>query len=108
MLIIPAIVLLLLLPSPWNVVVFLVLLGLWVVELAGWNRTVKKRRKVVGVQTMVDRDAVVVEACLPRGQVRLDGETWGALCEAGARAGETVHVTRVDGLTLVVEPAPSA
>ena len=40
-----AIVLLLLLPSPWNLVGFAVLLPLWILELLGWNRTVKHRRR---------------------------------------------------------------
>jgi hypothetical protein len=48
MLIFVAIALLLLLSSPWNVVAFLVLLPLWVLELFGWNRTTKRHKKAVG------------------------------------------------------------
>jgi membrane-bound serine protease (ClpP class) len=104
-LIVVAIVLLLVLSSPWNLIAFIVLVPLWILELAGWNRTVKSKRKVVGVQTLVGRDAVVTQPCLPDGQVRLDGETWQAHCEAGAGPGDRVRVSAVDGLTLVVEPA---
>jgi membrane-bound serine protease (ClpP class) len=103
-LIVLGVILLILLPSPWNVVAFVVVLPLWVLELLAWNRTVKRRRSVVGPQTLIGRDAVVATPCRPRGQVRIDGEIWEASCEAGATTGDTVRVTRVDGLTLVVEP----
>jgi membrane-bound serine protease (ClpP class) len=99
-----AIALLLLLSSPWNVVAFLVLLPLWVLELFGWNRTTKRYRRSVGAQTLIGREAVVSLACRPVGQVRLDGEIWEARCEAGAGTGERVRVTGRDRLTLIVEP----
>jgi membrane protein implicated in regulation of membrane protease activity len=42
---------------------------------------------------------------LPAGrQVRIQGELWGARCEAGADPGDTVRVVERDGLTLLVEP----
>jgi membrane protein implicated in regulation of membrane protease activity len=83
-LILVAILLLLVLPSPWNLVAFIVLLPLWVLELIAWNRTMKRRRSAVGAETLIDRDAVVIAPCQPRGQVRLDGEIWEARCDAGA------------------------
>jgi membrane-bound serine protease (ClpP class) len=104
MLIFVAIALLLLLSSPWNVVAFLVLLPLWVLELFGWNRTTKRHKKAVGAETLIGREAVVSVPCRPLGQVRLDGEIWEARCEAGAGTGERVRVTGRDRLTLVVEP----
>ena len=104
MLIFVAIALLLLLSSPWNVVAFLVLLPLWVLELFGWNRTTKRHRRAVGAETLIGREAVVSLPCRPVGQVRLDGEIWEARCEAGAGTGEHVRVTGRDGLTLIVEP----
>jgi membrane-bound serine protease (ClpP class) len=104
MLIFLAIALLLLLSSPWNVVAFLVLLPLWVLELFGWNRTTKRHKKAVGAQTLIGREAVVSTPCRPVGQVRLDGEIWEARCEAGADTGERVRVTGRQRLTLLVEP----
>jgi membrane-bound serine protease (ClpP class) len=103
MLIFLAIALLLVLPSPWNVVAFIVLVPLWVLELFGWNRTTKRHRKAVGAETLIGREAVVSEPCRPVGQVRLDGEIWEARCEAGATTGERVRVTGRDRLTLLVE-----
>lgn len=107
-LILLAIPLLLFLPSPWNVVSVLILLPVWVLELLGWNRSMKHRRRAVGAETLIGRDAVVTNACRPSGQVRLDGELWEARCEAGADAGETVRVAGRDRLTLIVERRPAA
>lgn len=104
MLLIVAIVLLFVLPSPWNLVGFLIAMPLWFLELFGWNRTVKHRKRVVGVQTLIGKDATVTEPCRPTGQVRLGGEIWEARCDAGADPGDTVRVTGRDDLTLVVEP----
>jgi membrane-bound serine protease (ClpP class) len=103
-----AVALLLILSSPWNLVAFLVLLPLWVLELFGWNRTTKRHRKAVGAETLIGREAVVSEPCRPVGQVRLDGEIWEARCEAGASTGDRVRVTGREKLTLIVEPVPQA
>lgn len=103
MLILLAIPLLLLLPSPWNVIAVLILLPVWVLELLGWNRSMKNRRRAVGAETLIGREALVTTACRPSGQVRLDGELWEARCEAGADAGETVTVAGRENLTLLVE-----
>jgi len=105
MLIILAIALLLLLPSPWSFVGFFVVFGLWLVELLLWNRTVKHRRKAVGAQTLIGREAVVSAPCRPIGQVRLDGEIWAARCNAGASPGDRVRVIGRERLMLVVEAA---
>ena len=104
MLIIVAFLLLFLLPSPWNLIGFLVAIPLWLLELFGWNRTVKNRRRVVGAQTLIGKDATVTEPCHPSGQVRLAGEIWEARCDAGAEPGDTVRVTGRDELILFVEP----
>jgi membrane protein implicated in regulation of membrane protease activity len=106
-LILVAIVLLLVLPSPWNLIAFLVLLPLWVLELLAWNRTVKHHRRVVGAETLLGREAVVIAGCWPRGQIRLGGEIWKARCDAGANIGDAVRVVGRDGLTLIVESAHS-
>jgi membrane-bound serine protease (ClpP class) len=107
-LILLAIPLLLLLPSPWNVVAVVILLPVWVLELLGWNRSMKHRRRAVGAETLIGREALVTTACRPNGQVRLDGEFWEARCEAGADAGETVTIVGREGLTLTVERKPAA
>jgi membrane-bound serine protease (ClpP class) len=100
-----AIVLLLLLPSSWNVVGFAVCLVLFVGEVLFWNRRVRGQRIRTGVGTMVGETGTVLSPCRPNGQVQLGGEIWEARCDAGADRGDTVLVVAVDGLTLVVEPA---
>jgi membrane-bound serine protease (ClpP class) len=107
-LILLAIPLLLLLPSPWGVIAVAILIPLWVLELLGWNRSMKHRRRAVGAETLIGRQALVTTACRPNGQVRLDGEFWEARCEAGADAGETVTIVGRDGLTLSVERTATA
>jgi membrane-bound serine protease (ClpP class) len=105
MLLVVALVLLLFLPEPWDVVGATVFAVLGVIELFFWNRTVRARRKVVGTQTLVGKTAEVRATCRPRGQVFVEGELWEAECAAGADVGAPVRIVRVDGLTLVVEPA---
>jgi membrane protein implicated in regulation of membrane protease activity len=71
--------------------------------LIWWSQ---RRKAVVGAEALVSRTAIVAADCMPNGQVRIAGELWQARCEAGAGAGDEVVVREVDGLTLVVEPAP--
>lgn len=104
-LLIVAIVLLVVLPYPWNVIGFAGAAALFVVELIFWNRTMRGQRREVGVETLIGRTATVISPCTPMGQVRVAGEIWAARCEAGAATGETVTVTGVDELTLVVDRA---
>jgi membrane protein implicated in regulation of membrane protease activity len=98
-------VLLVLLPSPWNLVALLVCITLFCGELAFWNRRVRGNRKRVGAETLIGQTATVVTACQPYGQVRLGGEIWGARCEQWAEPGDEVVVRVQDGLTLIVERA---
>jgi membrane protein implicated in regulation of membrane protease activity len=69
-------VLVFLVPSPWNVGALLVCMALFFGELAFWNRKVRLHRKQV--ETLIGRAATVVTACQPSGQVRLGGENWDA------------------------------
>jgi membrane protein implicated in regulation of membrane protease activity len=65
----------------------------------------KRRRAVVGAETLVGRTAVVAADCMPEGQVRVAGELWRAVCRGGAAVGDEVVVVAVRGLELEVEPA---
>ena len=106
MLLVVALVVFLLAPGPWNVVLAAVFAVLGLGELSLWNRSVRRRRKVVGTQTLIGKTAEVRVACRPRGQVFLEGELWEAECAAGADVGTRVRVLGVRDLTLVVEPTP--
>jgi membrane protein implicated in regulation of membrane protease activity len=106
MLVVAAIALLLVLPSPWSWAAFAVCLLVFPVEVALWNRTVRNRREAVGASTLIGTEAIVVTPCFPDGQVRVGGERWAARCVGGAGAGDTVRVVGLDGITLVVERSP--
>jgi membrane-bound serine protease (ClpP class) len=97
------------LPSPWGVVVVVLAALVEVAEVSLWLAWSKRRRPRVGVETMVGRSAVVAKPCRPRGQVRLDGEIWTAVCDEGADRGEAVRIVSVDsdGLTLRVAKTPA-
>lgn len=94
------------LPSPWGVVAVVAGAVVEVGEAWLWLRWSKRRKPAVGLETMVGRRATVAAPCRPRGQVRIDGELWTAVCLAGADAGEEVEVVAydADGLALHVEP----
>ena|SRR5215510_5464716 len=106
MLIIVALILLFVLPHPWNVIVAAIVAVVWFGELYLWNRTVRGRRRVVGAQTLVGMIGEVREACRPKGQVFVNGELWEARCEEGADPGTRVKVLAINGLTLEVRPEP--
>jgi membrane-bound serine protease (ClpP class) len=106
MLIILAVILLFVLPHPWNVIVAAIIAVAWLGELYLWNRTVRGRRRVVGAQTLIGMIGEVREACRPKGQVFVNGELWEARCEEGADAGTHVKVLAINGLTLEVRPEP--
>lgn len=105
MLVVIALLLLLfVLPTPIGIgVVILAFIG-EMAELVFWRRFLKRYRLQSGAETMPGRSAVVSEACRPRGSVRFDGAIWAAECPGGAAIGDEVTITRVDGLTLLVEP----
>lgn len=103
-----SIIIALFLPFPWNFVLLLCGLSVEVLEVIWGRRLVKRWRPQTGAEAMIGMQAEVVTACRPRGQVRVNGELWEATCEAGLDAGETAIVQRLDGLTLVVDPAPAA
>jgi len=98
------IVLLIVLPSPAGLVALAVCLVLGVGEVTFWRRRVSRLRVQTGADTLIGREARVIEACRPMGQVTLEGEIWAARCDTGADAGETVTVVGRDRLVLRVEP----
>ena len=61
-------------------------------------------RVVTGVQTMLGESAEVVDGFEEKGLVRYSGELWTARTREPLRPGQVVRITRVEGLTLWVEP----
>jgi membrane-bound serine protease (ClpP class) len=103
-----AFVLLLVLPSPWNLIGCAASLLVGVGEVTYWNRTVKGRRVRAGAETLLGSTGTVISPCRPNGQIRVSGEIWEARCEEGADPGDTVTVVARDQLTLVVAPGHAA
>ena len=102
-----ALILVLLLPSPWNVVGFVAGLMLFAGEVFFWNHRVRGNRKRVGAQTLIGTAATVISNCRPDGRVRISGEIWAARSNKGADVGDVVTVVGRDGLILNVEPNDS-
>ena len=98
-------VLVVFLPSPWNLVTLLACIALFLGELAFWHRRVRGHRELLGAEALIGQAGTVVTACHPYGQLRLGGEIWGAQCEQWAEPGDEVVVRAQNGLTLIVEQA---
>lgn len=93
------------LEEPWTWVVVLAAAAFEVGESAALISWSKRRKAVVGAETLIGRSAIVAAECKPTGQVRIGGELWQARCAPGAEIGDEVIVMALDGLTLVVEPS---
>ena len=65
-----------------------------------------RRPAVTGREELVGASATVSPSADGRLRVRVHGELWGASSNSPLRAGQTVRVTALKGLTLQVEPAP--
>jgi len=97
-----ALILFFALPWPESLVGLVVGLLLFLGELAFWHRRVRGQPKMVGRQKLIGATGVVLSACRPEGQARVDGTIWAARCLTGADVGDTVSVEGIDGLTLLV------
>jgi membrane protein implicated in regulation of membrane protease activity len=91
-------------PSPWSILVILAGAVAEVGEVIWGRRLARRWRPRTGAEAMIGETAQVVTECRPRGQVRVRGELWEAVCDEGADPGEAVKIEAIDGLTLVVAP----
>ena len=76
-----------------------------------WIALRARRGKVLtGPQAMLGAIAITQTPLSPNGQVAIRGELWQATLQGHASlpAGAPVHVLSVEGLTLIVEPAPNS
>ena len=92
------------LPPAWGLAVIVAAAVVEVAEVGFWIRFLRRYRVQTGAEGLVGATAEVIEACAPRGRVRLRGELWSARAGSELAVGERVRVTAVDGLTLEVEP----
>jgi membrane-bound serine protease (ClpP class) len=101
-----ALLLLLLLPDPWNLVAALAALVIGGFEVLYFYRRMRGEKVVTGVENLVGATGQVTTALAPSGQIRVLGETWEARATSAVPVGETVRVLAVNGLKLDVEPIP--
>ncbi len=64
----------------------------------------RRRAVVAGPEEMIDSAGAVLDWAGEEGHVRIHGEIWRARAKGPIAKGERVRVTRIDGLTLEVEP----
>lgn len=103
------VVALLLLSSPWNVVLVATAAVVDIGETAAFVWWSRRRRRLVpaavGAEAIVGRAGVALRRLDPHGQVRVDGEIWNARSGRTIDPGTAVVVISIDGLVLDVEPA---
>lgn len=93
------------LPRAWGVVLVVLAAAIEVAEIWVWIRLSRRGKVRAGAEALVGATGVAVTDCRPDGSVRVRGELWRARCDAGVGAGERIRITRLEGLTLTVEPA---
>ena len=103
MLLVLGIIALILFGTPWGLVALFAALCLEVLEYFFWQRFLRRYRLRSGPETIVGQTATVIDECAPVGKVRFQGEVWNARASDPIPEGESVRITAVDGLTLVVE-----
>lgn len=100
-----ALLLLIFLPSPWNVIGGLATVSFGVFEVVYWQRRMRRAKVQTGVENLVGATGEVTERLAPSGKIRVLGELWQARSGSELPPGSRVRVVAVDGLTLEVEAA---
>ena len=97
-----AIVGLFVLPDPWRVIALFVAAVIEVGEVFFWIRFLRRYRVTTGAEGLIGATAEVIAPCAPDGRVRVRGEIWNARGDEPFESGESVRVTGMEGLTLLV------
>jgi membrane-bound serine protease (ClpP class) len=100
-----ALLLLLLIPEPWNVVATFAALALFCLEVFYFYRRMRGVKVVTGAENLVGAVGKTVEPLDPEGHIRVQGELWQARASGAVPAGTNVRVVAIDDLTLEVETA---
>lgn len=93
--------------NPWALVGAVATLGGISVTILSFAIRAQRSPVTTGVEGMIGKMATVIVALAPTGRVRLFGENWAARLAGGdgsVRLGETVRITGIEGITLIVEP----
>ena len=100
-----ALLLLLLIPEPWNVAATFAALALFSLEVFYFYRRMRGVKVVTGAESLVGAVGKSVEPLDPEGHIRVQGELWQARAWEAVPAGTKVRVVAIDNLTLEVETA---
>ena len=103
-----ALLLFLVLPSPWNVVGGLACVAVGIAEVTYWQRRMRREKVQTGVEHLVGATGEVAERLAPSGHIRVLGELWEARSSSELAPGTRVRVVAVHGLTLEVEALEGA
>ena len=103
-----ALLLFIILPSPWDLIFGFASLVLGIFEVAYWQRRMKRQKVETGAERLVGATGEVSERLAPSGSIRVLGELWEAHSSSELPPGARVRVIAVRGLTLEVEPVDRA
>jgi membrane-bound serine protease (ClpP class) len=103
-----ALIVFLVLPSPWSIILGLICLVVGVLEVTYWQRRMGRGKVKTGVEQLVGATGEVTERLAPSGHIRVLGELWQARSSSELPPGARVRVVAVHGLTLEVEPVDEA
>jgi membrane-bound serine protease (ClpP class) len=98
-----ALLLLIALPSPWNIIGGLASGAVGLFEVGYWQRRMRREKVQTGVENLVGATGEATERLAPSGQIRVLGELWEARSSSELPRGSRVRVVAVHGLTLEVE-----
>ena len=84
------------LPMGWGIALVAAAAVFEVAETGFWFWLSRRRKAVTGAEALPGSSGIVVVACRPLGQVRIDGELWRARCDEGADPGDEIVVERLD------------
>ncbi|MDJ0699920.1 MAG: nodulation protein NfeD [Woeseiaceae bacterium] len=93
-------------------IAFVVALGLvfaaLIIWMVGYLLKLRRRGAVSGRGSIIGGIGTAMETFTGEGMIWLEGESWQAHSDVEIRKDQPVLVTSMDGLTLMVEPAPAA
>jgi len=86
------------------IITFSVTSGAFFLGVIGMAVKARRRPVVSGQEQLLGLTGTVMQDFAAEGRIQIHGESWRARSSRPLHRGEQVHVTRVDGLTLYVEP----
>lgn len=86
------------------IVTFSVISGVFFLGIIGMAIKARERPVVSGQEELIGASGAVQEDFEAEGRVLIHGESWQAKSAVPLKRGQPVRVTRIDGLTLYVEP----